>query len=148
MESIELAVKQVIEHPWGRAVLGGMLIGLSSSLFLLAHGRILGISGVVGRIPQFVKSDTLWRIMFLAGLIGGGYLAAELWPENFLTIRADHNYGRLAISGLIVGVGTKMGNGCTSGHGICGIGRMNPRGIMATCMFILMGIFTVLIIGR
>jgi uncharacterized membrane protein YedE/YeeE len=148
MESVELIAKQVIGHPWGRATLGGLLIGMSSSLFLLTLGRILGISGIVGRIPQLKKGDTLWRIMFLVGLVCGGYLAAGLWPENFVNIRADQNYGRLAIGGLVVGAGTKMGSGCTSGHGICGIGRMNPRGIIGTCMFILMGIFTILLIGR
>jgi uncharacterized protein len=145
---VQQIVQQIVQHPWGRATLGGILIGLSSSLFLWTHGRILGISGIVGRIPDMKKYDTFWRCMFLVGLIGGGYLAAELWPENFANMRTNTNYGRLAVSGIIVGAGTKMGNGCTSGHGICGIGRGNPRGIVATSMFILMGIFTVLLIGR
>ena len=145
---INQAVHQVMNHPWGRATLGGILIGLSSALFLWTHGRILGISGIVGRIPELKKNDTLWRFMFFVGLIAGGYLAADFWPENFANIRTNSNYWRLAASGFIVGVGTKMGSGCTSGHGICGIGRGNPRGLAATFMFILMGIFTVLLIGR
>ena len=137
-----------MEQAWLNAIYGGILIGLSAALLLVTYGRVLGVSGIVGRIYEMNKADTFWRIMFFAGTAVGGFLASQIWPDNFKVIIEDGNFTRLAIAGLIVGFGTKMGNGCTSGHGVCGIGRLSPRGIVATCVFIFTGVLTVFVIGR
>lgn len=137
-----------MEPAWINAIFGGLIIGAAASAFLLLEGRVLGVSGITGRISEFNKGDTIWRILFLVGSVLGGFVAAEIWPENFSNLISDSNYTRLAIAGLLVGFGTKMGNGCTSGHGVCGIGRLSPRGIVATLTFMALGILTVLVIGR
>ena len=137
-----------MEPAWVNAIFGGLIIGAAASAFLLLEGRVLGVSGITGRISEFKKGDTLWRILFVLGAILGGFVALQIWPENFGNLISGTNYLRLGIAGLLVGFGTKMGNGCTSGHGVCGIGRLSPRGIMATVTFMALGILTVVVIGR
>jgi uncharacterized membrane protein YedE/YeeE len=137
-----------MEPAWINAILGGLIIGAAASAFLLLEGRILGVSGITGRISEFNKGDTLWRILFVAGAVLGGFFASQIWPENFINLISGSNYPRLAMAGLLVGFGTKMGNGCTSGHGVCGIGRLSPRGVVATVTFMALGILTVVVIGR
>ena len=137
-----------MQQSWLNGIYGGLLIGLAASLLLITYGRVLGVSGILDRIYGFTKGDTFWRVMFVAGIIAGGFVGSLLWPENFAGIIADNNYLRFAVAGILVGFGTKMGKGCTSGHGICGIGRLSRRGIAATCTFIFTGILTVLILGR
>lgn len=137
-----------MEQSWLNGIYGGVLIGLAAASLLMLYGRVLGVSGIVGRIFEFGKSDTLWRVMFFAGTAAGGALAARLWPENFSGLLSEQDYGKLLLAGMIVGFGTKMGNGCTSGHGVCGIGRLSPRGLVATCMFIFCGMITVTLLGR
>jgi uncharacterized protein len=122
---MENAVTQSMYLSWERATFGGILVGLAASLLLLTYGRVLGVSGIMNRLTEFKSGDTFWRILFFLGTAMGGYFASQIWPENFVNIRANDHYGRLALAGLIVGFGTKMGNGCTSGHGICGIGRLS-----------------------
>jgi uncharacterized membrane protein YedE/YeeE len=136
-----------MESAWINAIIGGAIIGIAASILLLTFGRVLGVSGIVGRIYELSKNDFAWRVMFLAGTMAGGYVAFKLWPENFQNIQADTGFLKLAGAGLLVGFGTKLGNGCTSGHGVCGIGRASPRGLAATCTFILFGILTVAILG-
>jgi len=136
-----------LEQAWINATMGGILIGLAASLLLLTYGRVLGVSGIIGRIYEMNRGDLAWRLMFLIGTMAGGYIALSVWPESFQNIQLESRYTRLAAAGLIVGFGTKLGNGCTSGHGVCGIGRLSPRGLAATCTFILAGIATVAIIG-
>jgi uncharacterized membrane protein YedE/YeeE len=138
-----------MEQAWINAILGGLLIGLSASILLITYGRVLGVSGITGRISEFNKHDTAWRFLFVLGIIAGGYIASKIWPENFVNLRdGSANYLRMAIAGFIVGYGTKMGRGCTSGHGVCGVGRLSPRSIIATLIFITFGVATVAILGR
>jgi uncharacterized membrane protein YedE/YeeE len=137
-----------MEQSWLNGLSGGFLIGLAAALLLLTYGRILGVSGIVGRIYEFNAGDTLWRVTFFLGTATGGLLASTIWPENFAGILASDKYLKFCVAGLIVGFGTKMANGCTSGHGICGIGRLSPRGLVATVVFMLFGMLTVAVLGR
>ena len=137
-----------MEPAWINAILGGLIIGGAASAFLLLEGRVLGVSGITGRISEFTRGDTLWRILFVLGSVVGGFFASQIWPENFINLISGSNYTKLAVAGVLVGFGTKMGNGCTSGHGVCGIGRLSPRGIVATVTFMALGILTVFTIGR
>ena len=122
---------------------GGILIGLSASLLLITHGRIAGISGVLG--GTLAGRDLAWRLLFLAGLIGGGVVATLARPQSF---PVAHSYSTPSViaAGLLVGFGTRLGNGCTSGHGVCGIGRVSPRSLLATLTFIATGAATVYLV--
>ena len=133
---------------WLSALCGGIVIGLAAGAFLLTYGRVLGVSGIASGVLNFRRGDIGWRVLFLLGVISGGAVASRLWPENFRTMIASSDYLRLGIAGLIVGFGTKMGAGCTSGHGICGIGRLSVRGIVATITFMIAAMLTVAILGR
>jgi uncharacterized membrane protein YedE/YeeE len=137
-----------MEPSWINAIWGGLIIGASAAAFLLFEGRVLGVSGITGRISELGKGDTAWRVVFVLGALLGGFVASNIWPENFSNLISESNYLRLAAAGLLVGFGTKMGNGCTSGHGVCGIGRLSPRGIVATITFMAFGVLTVFILGR
>lgn len=116
------------------ALIGGALIGLASVLLLLLTGRIAGISGILGGLLPPARGDTTWRLAFIAGLLLGGLGFVYLGDLSSIVIEADTPM--LIAAGLLVGVGTRVGSGCTSGHGICGVGRMSPRGIVATCIFV------------
>jgi uncharacterized membrane protein YedE/YeeE len=126
-------------------LIGGALIGLATALFMLLTGRIAGISGIFGGLLARNGSDAGWRIAFIAGLIAAPLLAAlagrplpmPLMPANLLLI---------AIAGLLVGVGTRMGSGCTSGHGVCGIARLSARPLAATVIFMIAAIATVAVV--
>lgn len=120
---------------------GGVLIGLSAVLLLLAVGRIAGISGLVWGAMAPVSRDRAWRMLFLVGLIVGAYLFHALSGVAYPTI--DQNLPLAAVAGLIVGLGVKIGNGCTSGHGVCGIGRLSKRSLVATITFMLVAIMVV-----
>jgi len=127
--------------PW-TALLGGLLIGTASALALALNGKIPGISGVVARIFRGQPDDTAWRVVFVLGLVCGAALAftcyapaAEYHPSRSLPV--------MAIAGLLVGVGTRVGGGCTSGHGVCGIGRGSPRSLVATVTFMILAFVTV-----
>lgn len=127
------------------ALYGGILIGISASILLLFNGRIAGISGILYRLifNPFDSSERNWRLAFLIGLMIGGYL---LLPIEF-ELREGYSKILLALSGLAVGIGTRVGNGCTSGHGVCGIGLLASRSIVATIVFMLSGIITVTILS-
>ena len=129
--------------PWA-ALAGGMLIGLSAAVFVLFNGRIAGISGILGGLLEWPKGDIAWRVAFLAGLIGAPlvYGAVLTLPE----VRIDADFPTLIIAGLLVGVGTRYGSGCTSGHGVCGLSRMSPRSLVATVAFMLAGFATVFVV--
>jgi len=128
--------------PW-TALAGGALIGIAAALFILINGRIAGITGIIGGLFRPVMHDAGWRIAFTAGLI----FAPVIWllfaalPE----IKIDASYGLLAFAGLIVGFGARLGSGCTSGHGVCGISRLSPRSIIATLTFMSTGFLTVFV---
>ena len=130
---------------WIRALQGGALIGLSASLLLGLNGRVMGISGIVGGLLAPSAGDVAWRALFVAGLVGGGLIALAAMPGAFSAGSAS--LGMVLLAGLLVGVGTRIGNGCTSGHGVCGISRFSPRSVAATLTFIGAGAITVLLTG-
>lgn len=126
---------------------GGMLIGLAALLMLLFNGKIMGVSGIVGGIFSLPKKDTAWRFAFLAGIFLGGTVMFYFSPEAFLnsTLRSTPI---LFFAGIFVGIGTRMGGGCTSGHGVCGISRFSIRSIVATLLFMFAGSVVVFLINH
>lgn len=129
--------------PWP-ALAGGMLIGAAAAMFVLLNGRIAGISGVLGGLLKPVRGDVAWRVAFLLGLVFApmvyGLFAAS--PS----LRIDAGDGALVLAGVLVGVGTRYGSGCTSGHGICGLSRLSPRSLVATLAFMGAGFVTVFVL--
>lgn len=129
--------------PWS-ALAGGIIIGLSAAGFILLNGRIAGISGILGGLLVPQKRDVLWRIAFLAGMFAAPLLwmmTAELPP-----IEIKASYPVLVAAGLLVGIGTRYGSGCTSGHGVCGLSRLSARSLTATLTFMVAGFVTVYIL--
>ena len=126
--------------PW-HALAGGALIGVAAALFLLLNGRIAGISGIVAGLLRPVSSDWQWRLAFVAGVLVAPVLYAGV--TVLPAIRIDASAPTLAIAGLLVGVGTRYGSGCTSGHGVCGLSRRSPRSLAATLAFMCAGFVTV-----
>ena len=129
-------------------LLGGALIGLSASLLLLANGRVAGISGVMGSLLAPVRGDIAWRVLFFGGLLAGGLWLVWLRPAAF-SAPASLSGGGVALlvaAGLLVGFGSRLGSGCTSGHGICGISRGSVRSIAATLTFMATGVLTVFLV--
>lgn len=127
------------------ALIGGLLIGSASALALLLNGKIPGISGVFGRILQGVPGDTAWRITFVLGLIAGGALIFNAFPPA-AAFQTSRSLVQMAVAGLFVGLGTRIGGGCTSGHGVCGVGRGSVRSIAGTLVFMLAGFVTVYVL--
>ena len=129
------------------SLIGGVLIGMSSIILMLANGRIAGISGLLGKLFSNESSDHFsWVLWFILGLAIGPLFVLFF----FGTIQSDmvaSNIG-LIVSGILVGFGTTIGNGCTSGHGVCGLSRFSKRSLFATCTFVLFGGVTVFIIGK
>ena len=118
------------------ALLGGATIGIASALFLATHGRVAGISGIAGGIIFSPLSDKAWRMVFIGGLIVGVLVYRLIFGLN-ADITLDASLPVLIIGGLLVGFGTRIGGGCTSGHGVCGISRLSARSLIATCTFML-----------
>lgn len=133
-------------HPCLIALAGGALIGLSASLLLLFNGRVAGISGIAGGLlAHRTRQELAWRLTFLLGLVGGGFVLRALWPQ---TLGAPIVPGAawVVAAGLLVGFGTRLSNGCTSGHGVCGVSRGSARSIMATITFMATGAATVFLV--
>lgn len=130
--------------PWS-ALAGGMLVGLAAAMFVLLNGRIAGISGVIGGLFKPVKGEMAWRAAFVLGLVGAPWLYA-LFVVALPQPRIDASFGALMIAGLLVGVGTRYGSGCTSGHGVCGLARLSPRSLVATVTFMAAAFGTVFVI--
>lgn len=128
--------------PWS-SLAGGALIGLATGMFLLLNGRIAGISGILGGLLRPIKGDVGWRIAFVAGLIFSPIAFSVAAPLP--TVRIDADAASLIMAGLLVGIGTRYGSGCTSGHGVCGLSRLSPRSMVATALFMLAGFVTVFI---
>jgi uncharacterized membrane protein YedE/YeeE len=126
------------------ALLGGIMIGLAASALVVVSGRIAGISGILGGLLEGSKSDLLWRIAFLVGLVVGPWLVT-LAQERSSEIVMQASSLTLVIAGILVGFGTRLGNGCTSGHGVCGVARASPRSIVATVVFFSVAAITVFI---
>lgn len=124
------------------ALAGGAIIGLAASLLLLTHGKIAGISGIYGGLFDRKTEDKPLRFYFVAGLVAAGLLARFVHPSAVST--GDRSLLLAAVGGLLVGAGTQIGSGCTSGHGVCGISRLSGRSILATVTFIATGVLTVL----
>ncbi|WP_374079038.1 YeeE/YedE family protein [Bdellovibrio bacteriovorus] len=120
------------------ALLGGAIIGLASSLMLIFNGRVTGISGIANGFLSFVSGERLWRGAFLLGLVLGGVVIAATQPQLFQ--QTERSFGVTILAGLFVGFGTVMGSGCTSGHGVCGISRFSIRSLVATTVFMAVGI--------
>jgi len=129
--------------PWA-SLSGGVIIGIAAAMFILLNGRIAGISGILGGLLIPKKGDVLWRALFVAGMV----LAPIAWllTGPLPKMQIDAGYPLLIIAGLIVGISTRYGSGCTSGHGVCGISRLSPRSIVATLAFMFTGFVTVYIV--
>lgn len=126
--------------PWA-SLTGGIVLGIAASLFILVNGRVLGISGILGGLSGRRAGDVGWRICFLLGLLAAPMLA---WLSGFGSeARIDAAWSTLLVAGLMVGVGTRLGSGCTSGHGVCGLSRLSSRSLVATLAFMAAGIVTV-----
>ena len=125
------------------AAAGGALIGLAVALLLLVNGRVAGVSGIVGGVLRPRRGDVVWRLAFVAGLVAApiAYTLLRTMPP----IGFDVSMPSIGLAGLLVGIGTRYGAGCTSGHGICGISRLSPRSIAATLCFMAAGIATVFV---
>ena len=126
--------------PW-ISLAGGLLIGVATVTLLFFNGRIAGISGILGGLLKPVRGDITWRIAFLSGLVLSPLAFAVLAPLPEVHIEAS--YPVLLVAGLLVGIGTRFGSGCTSGHGICGLSRRSPRSVVATVAFMFAGFVTV-----
>lgn len=116
------------------AALGGVLIGLATTLLLIVTGRVAGISGIIGGLFRLSQGDRGWRVAFIAGLLMAPWVYR--WIAALPPVEIHTNYGLLVLAGLIVGIGTRYSSGCTSGHGVCGLSRLSPRSIVATIVFI------------
>ncbi|QOY92748.1 YeeE/YedE family protein [Massilia sp. UMI-21] len=128
--------------PWS-SLAGGVLIGLAAAAFVLFNGRIAGISGILGGLLRPARGDIGWRLAFLLGLVGAPLAYALVAAPPAVTIAAGDT--TLIAAGLLVGLGTRYGSGCTSGHGVCGLSRGSPRSLAATAVFMLAGFATVFV---
>lgn len=131
-----------MHQDWINALIGGSIIGISVSLMLLLNGRVTGISGIINGILTPAKGDTAWRVLFVLGLLAGGLTVSAFSPETFSGQLPTENW-TIVVAGLLVGFGTILGSGCTSGHGVCGLSRLSPRSMIATMTFIAAGVAAV-----
>ena len=137
---------EILEFSWLPALAGGIMIGTASALLMAFNGRVAGISGILGGLLSRWSPDQWWRLTFLLGLVLGGGVAFYWAPEAFIDITENGTMEVLA-AGLLVGLGTRIGSGCTSGHGVCGIGRLSIRSLVATLVFVGSGMLTVFFSG-
>jgi len=138
----------LLPEPYLHSLIGGVLIGLSATGLLLFNGKIAGISGIVGGLlAPLEPGDRGWRVGFVAGLLAGGAGIAARAPELF-AMGVERSTGALVVAGLLVGFGTRLGGGCTSGHGVCGISRGSKRSIAATLTFMAVAGAVTYVIGH
>lgn len=128
------------------ALSGGILLGVASAAFILINGRILGISGILGGLLVPRRGDVSWRVFFLAGMLLAPVVLALVWPRGIVVPRIDADNFTIIVAGVLVGLGTRYGSGCTSGHGVCGLSRLSPRSLVATLAFMASGFATVYIV--
>lgn len=129
------------------SLIGGAIIGFASVFMMIIFGKVAGISGIVGSIFKLPKNDTAWRFAFLFGIISSGFIFSNFIDKTLLINNLDsNNFIKIISAGLLVGFGTRLGSGCTSGHGICGVSRLSKRSIVATCIFLGTAMLTVFII--
>ena len=132
--------------PWA-SLFGGAILGIATAMFMLLNGRILGISGILGGLLRPQRGDTSWRMAFLLGLAAAPLVASTLLPAHWMSApRIDAGYALIVLAGLLVGYGTRLGSGCTSGHGVCGLSRLSTRSIVATGTFMALGFLTVYVL--
>ena len=128
------------------SLIGGVMIGLAAVLLMLTRGRVMGVSGILGGLVMpSGKGDMVWRVMFIIGMLAGPFVVIHLlgWPVEITSVA----YGTaLPVAGFIVGLGTAIGSGCTSGHGICGLARLSPRSMVAVGTFMATGLATVFLV--
>ena len=129
------------------SLVGGIVIGIAALVLLRFYKRIAGISGIFGGLFPFTTGETLWRLVFLAGLMTGGVVLSFLYSDA-VDFKLTYSNPALILAGLLVGVGSRMGNGCTSGHGICGLGRLAPRSMAAVLTFMVTGILTAVVVQQ
>ena len=127
--------------------IGGVLIGIAAAGLLVFHGRIAGISGIAGGVFRGVPGDISWRVMFLVGLFAAGFGWSFFYPQDYL-VEIERSTAALVVAGLTVGIGTQIGGGCTSGHGVCGIGRLSKRSTVATISFMITAALTVFVVNE
>ena len=129
------------------SLIGGALLGVAGLTLLLFNGRIAGVSGIFGGLLNLKKGETLWRATFVVGLLAGGLVLSLAYPQ---AIRFEMTYSATAVmlAGLLVGIGSRMGSGCTSGHGICGIGRVSRRSLVAVPVFMISGMIAAVAVDR
>ena len=135
----------MVDFSWPGALVGGVLIGLAAVILMMTIGRIAGISGIFASTLK-PSLSLPWQWAFIAGLLVSGLISH--WLVRPLTIQIEGNTPMLVLAGLLVGFGTRLGSGCTSGHGVCGMSRLSPRSLTATAVFIAVGMLTVLILGE
>lgn len=128
--------------PWS-SLAGGVLIGAAAAMFMLFNGRIAGISGILGGLLKPATHDMAWRVAFIAGLVAAPVVFGLF--AKLPVLRIDAQWGALIVAGLLVGVGSRYGSGCTSGHGVCGLSRLSPRSLAATVAFMGAGFLTVFV---
>ena len=132
--------------PWA-SLGGGIVLGLAAAIFILFNGRILGISGILGGLLSPRMGDIGWRLSFLLGMAAAPLAFAWITPAGFLAApRIDAGYALIVAAGLLVGLGTHYGSGCTSGHGVCGLSRLSPRSLVATMTFMGAGFAIVFVV--
>jgi uncharacterized protein len=131
----------------GTALSGGALIGVAAAAMLLLAGRTAGVAGIFAGVLRPVRTQIGWQAAFVAGLIAGGVLVSSLHPECF-RFAIDRSFASVAAAGLLVGFGTRLGSGCTSGHGICGVARLSRRSIVATVTFTATGALAVFVVNH
>lgn len=129
--------------PWA-SLAGGILIGIAASMLVLLNGRVAGISGILGGLLVPSRSDIAWRVAFVGGLLAAPWAYLLFAPA--VAPRVDAGFGTLIVAGLLVGLGTRYGSGCTSGHGVCGLSRLSPRSLVATGAFMVAGFVTVYLV--
>ncbi|ASJ40850.1 YeeE/YedE family protein [Vibrio vulnificus] len=129
--------------PW-ESLAGGILLGISALTMLLVNGKVAGISGILTGLLTPKSRDFAWRLMFVIGMVSGGVLAVTFGAAS-ASVALPTSGVLIAAAGLLVGIGTRLGNGCTSGHGICGIGRLSKRSIVATAIFMAVAAMTVFV---
>ena len=137
---------EILDFSWLPALAGGIMIGTASALLMAFNGRVAGISGILGGLLSRWSPDQWWRLTFILGLVLGGGAAFYWAPKAFLDTTENGTMQVLA-AGLLVGLGTRIGSGCTSGHGVCGIGRLSVRSLVATLVFVGSGMLTVFFSG-
>lgn len=129
----------------GPAFLGGILLGLAAALYVIFHGRILGISGIVSGLLSPKQSDVNWRLSLVLGLLSAPALTSFFFDLHTITV-IDADWIAIIVAGLLVGFGANYGSGCTSGHGVCGLSRLSPRSLVATASFMSAGFLIVFVI--